>query len=99
MKITMEIPDADLRRIGSLVSETKTPQNVFIGKTPPADGSEPLLVSVKKAAEMLSISRSQCYELVRAGTIPAVRLGRSIRVSYTGLLEFVKKLEGQGLEE
>ena len=81
------------------MSETVKPRREFADNAPRATGSEPLLVSVKKAAEMLSISRSQCYELVRAGTIPAVRLGRSIRVSYAGLQEFISRLEEQGMEE
>ena len=67
MNITLEIPDADLRRIGSLMSEAKAPQSRFIDKASVASDPDPLLVSVKKAAEVLSISRSQYYELVQDG--------------------------------
>jgi excisionase family DNA binding protein len=34
-----------------------------------------------KVAEVLRIARSRAYELVQNGEIPAVRIGRSVRVS------------------
>jgi excisionase family DNA binding protein len=50
-------------------------------------GEEPerLAVTVEEAAEMLSISRAHCYTLVRAGEIPARRLGRRWIVPLVGL--------------
>lgn len=42
---------------------------------------ERLLLRVSEAAQLLSISRSQAYELVARGVIPSVRLGgKCIRV-------------------
>ena len=37
---------------------------------------EKLTYSVQEAAELLGISKSYAYELVRNGTIPALELGR-----------------------
>jgi len=45
---------------------------------PPPAG--PLLLRVAEAAEMLAISRSTLYQLVAAGRVPVVRLGRAVRV-------------------
>lgn len=37
---------------------------------------EKLVFSIQEVAEMLGISKSYAYELVRNGTIPALQLGR-----------------------
>lgn len=41
---------------------------------------ERLALTVEEAAAQLAVSRSQAYALVRAGTIPSVKVGNSIRV-------------------
>lgn len=38
-------------------------------------------LKVPEVAEMLRIARSRAYELVAEGEIPAVKIGRSVRVS------------------
>ena len=38
-------------------------------------------LKVPEIAEELRIARSRAYELVANGTIPAVKIGRSVRVS------------------
>lgn len=38
-------------------------------------------LKVPEVAEVLRIARSRAYELVADGTIPAVKIGRSVRVS------------------
>ncbi len=38
-------------------------------------------LKVPKVAEVLRIARSRAYELVADGKIPAVKIGRSVRVS------------------
>ena len=43
------------------------------------DGMPPVL-TVEEAAAALRIGRSAAYEAVRSGELPAVRIGRSIRV-------------------
>ena len=50
---------------------------------------ERLTVTVTEAAEILGVSRTSAYELVRAGTLPSVRLGRRILIRRTTLEELV----------
>jgi excisionase family DNA binding protein len=38
-------------------------------------------LKVPEVAEMLQIARSRAYELVADGEIPAIKIGRSVRVS------------------
>ncbi len=38
-------------------------------------------LKVPEVAKVLRIARSRAYDLVADGTIPAVRIGRSVRVS------------------
>ena len=42
--------------------------------------AEQLLISVPRAAQMLDISKSKLYELINDGTVPAIRIGKSIRI-------------------
>lgn len=54
---------------------------------------EPLLLRVDDAAKTLSISRSVMYELIRAGTIKSVSIGRSRLISKQALIEYITYLE------
>ena len=55
----------------------------------------PLLLRPTEAAAQLSISRSLLYELLRDGTIPAVRIGRATRIPTAALEDFVaSRVEG-----
>lgn len=45
-----------------------------------ASESEPLLVTVDRAAQMLGIGRTKTFELISSGALPAVKIGRSTRV-------------------
>jgi len=45
---------------------------------------------VPEAADLLSIPRSRCYELIQRGELPAVRVGeRSIRINRRELERFL----------
>ena len=46
---------------------------------------QPTLLTVAEAAQLLRIGRNTCYELIRLGQIPSIRLGRLIRVPRFGL--------------
>ncbi len=48
-----------------------------------------LLVSIKQASEMLSISRSVIYQLMDAGQLTPIRIGRSVRLPVEQLEQFV----------
>lgn len=48
-----------------------------------------LLVSIKQASEMLSISRSVIYQLMDAGQLKPIRIGRSVRLPVEQLEQFV----------
>ena len=52
------------------------------------DSNQPdkLLLRPAEAAEQLGVSRTRCYQLLKAGTIPSVKIGSSIRVP-TGQLK------------
>lgn len=50
---------------------------------------EPLL-RIPEVASRLSISRARAYELVRRGSLPAVHLGRQVRVDARSLEEFLR---------
>lgn len=51
--------------------------------------TRPLLVSIKQASAMLSISRSVIYQLMDAGQLTPIRIGRSVRLPVEQLERFV----------
>ena len=52
-----------------------------------------LIYTIEEAADLLSISRSQLYRLVESEELPTVRIGRSRRITYAQLDDFVRRLE------
>ena len=50
-----------------------------------------LLLTVVEAARVLSIGRTTMYELVAAGEIETVHIGRSARVPVSSLEEYVER--------
>jgi excisionase family DNA binding protein len=60
------------------------------------DATRPLLVTVRQAAEILSLSRSSIYLLMDAGKLTPIRIGRSVRFSVDHLEGFVDDLTADG---
>jgi len=55
------------------------------------------LWTAQEAAERLGVRLHRCYELIREGQLPAVRLGRQVRVDPAALEEFIRS-GGTGAE-
>jgi excisionase family DNA binding protein len=51
-----------------------------------------LLLTVPEAAEVLGISRSKLYELIKASAIASLRIDGSRRVPYRALTSYVDQL-------
>ncbi|MEW6406633.1 MAG: helix-turn-helix domain-containing protein [Chloroflexota bacterium] len=49
------------------------------------------LLKGDEVARILNISRSQAYKLMQQGEIPTVRIGRSVRVRYESLWNFIEE--------
>ena len=54
---------------------------------------DPLVMTVSECAIYLKIGRGHCYEMVRQGRIPSVRLGKRLLIPRKGL---ERLLEGEG---
>ena len=52
------------------------------------------LLKVEEAARLLRIGRNTCYDLIRQGQIPHLRLGRIIRVPRFGLESWIARQAG-----
>lgn len=48
-----------------------------------------LLLRVDEAAKACSLGRSKMYQLIAAGEIPSVKIGRSVRIPLLALREWV----------
>ena len=51
------------------------------------------LLTVNEAAEVLSLTPTTIYRMTKAGTLPHVRIGRSIRFSEEDLKSLFKEAE------
>lgn len=61
--------------------------------TPTGDSEPPrLLITVEAAAELLSISRTRMYALIKAGEVMSVRVGRLRRIPVGALDAFMTRL-------
>ncbi|MFC2153115.1 helix-turn-helix domain-containing protein [Actinomycetota bacterium] len=56
------------------------------------DEVEPLLYTTDEAARVVGIGRSKLYELMAAGKIESVHIGRSRRIPAEALADFVAAL-------
>jgi excisionase family DNA binding protein len=54
----------------------------------PPSTTTPAVLTVREVAEDLRCGKNQAYELIRAGQIRAVRIGRAIRVPAEALAAF-----------
>jgi len=59
-------------------------------------GNEVLLLTMVDAARVLSVGRTTMYELVGAGEIEVVHIGRSARVPVAAVEEFVERRRRRG---
>ncbi|GAA2875351.1 hypothetical protein GCM10010517_36230 [Streptosporangium fragile] len=57
------------------------------------DDLDLVLLRPEKAAELLSVSRTTVYALMRSGALRSVRVGTLRRIPPTALAEFVARLE------
>lgn len=62
------------------------PSNAVLSHTNTRGGR---LLTAAEAAERLRVSTWRLYDMVREGMIPAVRLGRSVRVDPGALEDFI----------
>ena len=63
-----------------------------------ASNTGKLLLRPSEAAELVSLSRSKVYELIRDGTIPSVRLGKALRVPARELEAWAAELAAQSMQ-
>jgi excisionase family DNA binding protein len=56
-------------------------------------GDEIVLLKVPEAAKRLSLSRSKVYELIAAGAIDSVTIGRSRRISSAAIEKSIRGLQ------
>lgn len=60
--------------------------------TEPLDTS-PLVLTVPAAAKALGISRAHCFDLIRDGELPSLKIGACRRISVRALEAYIAGLE------
>lgn len=60
--------------------------------TPP----DPICVRVNDAARMIGIGRTKLYELIAAGEVETVKLGKSTRITTASLHDLIRRQRGAG---
>jgi len=60
---------------------------------PPPD---PICVRVNDAARMIGVGRTKLYELIAAGEVETVKLGKSTRITTASLHDLIRRQRGAG---
>lgn len=55
--------------------------------------TEPLLLTVREAADLLRLSRSTVYEEMKKGRLRSVHIGRACRIPYEAVRVYVDELD------
>ena len=55
------------------------------------DKSDPQFLTVAEVATMMRVSKMTVYRLVHSGELPAIRVGRSFRVTETDVDDYLRK--------
>lgn len=58
---------------------------------PPLD---PICVRVNEAARMIGVGRTKLYELIAAGEVETVKLGKATRITTASLHDLVRRQRG-----
>lgn len=56
---------------------------------------EPILLRAEDVARALGLGRSKTYEMMAAGELPTVRVGRAVRVPSAALEQWVRRRTSQ----
>ena len=60
--------------------------------TEPTRGNEPLLLRIHPdVTELTKLGRTTIYQEIQSGRLPAVRIGRAVRVRRSDLLEWLDR--------
>ena len=54
----------------------------------------PLLLRADEAARLLGLGRSKVFEMLASGELPAVRIGRAVRIARADLERWVEERRG-----
>lgn len=91
----MRLPSIGAAPAGHSSTGQRTVSATTEGRRPPGAGPALLIsISVDEAAGLLGIGRTRCYQLVLAGRIRSVKVGRRRLVVCSHLDEFVNDLLG-----
>ncbi|MEK7455129.1 MAG: helix-turn-helix domain-containing protein [Pseudomonadota bacterium] len=63
-------------------------------KTTPSP--DPICVRVNDAARMIGVGRTKLYELIAAGEVETVKLGKSTRITTSSLHDLIRRQRGAG---
>lgn len=55
---------------------------------------EPICVRVNQAARMIGVGRTKLYELIAAGEVETVKLGKATRITTASLHDLVRRQRG-----
>ena len=62
-----------------------------ISHATPAETPPPMLVSIKEARRLIGVGNTRIYELINAGTLETIYIGKRRLIRYSSIQEFVGK--------
>lgn len=64
--------------------------------TAPRSSLDPICVRVNDAARMIGVGRTKLYELIAAGEIETVKLGKATRITTASLHDLIRRQREAG---
>lgn len=55
----------------------------------PIDVDRPMLLRVEEVAQLLRLGRTRTFQMIAAGELPVVRIGRAVRVPRVALEQWI----------
>ena len=66
-----------------------------LNRKTPMDASQPQLMSVAQALEILPVSREFLYRQIKIGRVPSYRLGRKVMLDLSEVLSVMRQSQGE----
>ena len=94
----IQVVEAALNALDSTEAPIQEPEHLDNDIPQQSSPESKVTLTVSEAAEMIGISKPSMYEVVRAGKVRSVKVGKKILISRQSLMDRLKKGENYGAE-
>lgn len=90
-----QVVDEVLRRLGSTAA-LQEPEHLDNSTSQQSSPGTKMTLSVRKAAELIGISKPKMYELIHSNEIPSIHVGKKIVIARQALMDWLSEGDTNG---